>query len=562
MYVSEPPPEDLAIRIVAPGGTRYRLAEDEPKAENTVSDIEYSSEIPGGDKEAHAVLAREPQRDWRDIVPYGDVEIYGPGVEVVWSGSLDKGPGDSGFEPGITPAFLGWQYVFEDDQAVQVGFIDADLTKYSTDLSLERRLKLRENNQILVAECTTGLTTVDAAQAAPGIVFNFAGQSAPAATYTVVGEMDYSSGGIDIGQFLYDYRQITTYAEDIGWTSNSFIAETDSAKTGTVVGKDHNRATALRQSIPEDGSIAPAGMKFIIVRDARGPSGAVVTLQDITSYQNMKVIGRHGLTLQGTWPDVGFTARQMLEYFVQTYCAPLTVGNMDDDGFVVPQAWYSEGQSRGQVVTDLTKYSLYDWFVYRKQFEFRKPGTYGRKWKAYVAPSGLNEVGTDSQRLWTSVVVRYQDVDGTTRTVGPPLSNCNVESALLEQTDPSHPAVRADRVRRATLDMSGVGSPAVAIEIGVRFLEEANLLSRSGSATLSGFVLDSKGTLWPVSRVKAGDWVSFVDAADPSYRKIVGASHSHNERKCDIDLDAPPEGMQALLERLNVAAMTATGGGT
>ena len=80
-------------------------------------------------------------------------------------------------------------------------------------------------------------------------------------------------------------------------------------------------------------------------------------------------------------------------------------------------------------------------------------------------------------------------------------------------TDPQHPAVLAGRTRRDTLDI-GLADAATAIAVGKRFLEEANLLDRSGSATLKGYVLDIYNNLRPVAQVKSGDWISFVDASD------------------------------------------------
>ena len=44
----------------------------------------------------------------------------------------------------------------------------------------------------------------------------------------------------------------------------------------------------------------------------------------------------------------------------------------------------------------------------------------------------------------------------------------------------------------------------------------------------------------------------FVDAADTSARKIVRTDKDYDTRTCTLDLDAPPEGLQQLLERLGV----------
>jgi hypothetical protein len=185
-------------------------------------------------------------------------------------------------------------------------------------------------------------------------------------------------------------------------------------------------------------------------------------------------------------------------------------------------------------------------------FERRVPGSYGQRWKVYLEEADLQSMGQDSERLWESVVVRYADVDGTSRTVGPPGSGADVEDSRLQIIDPDHPAVRAGLTRRDLLDMQGLGTPSSAIEVGSRFLEEANLLDRSGQITLSGWVMDHRGHFWPASRVRSGDLVSIVNAHDTSYRKIVRKTYTHSNRSAVCDLDAPPEALDALLERLQV----------
>src|SRR5690606_8520855 len=118
-----------------------------------------------------------------------------------------------------------------------------------------------------------------------------------------------------------------------------------------------------------------------------------------------------------------------------------TESSVEDDGFIIPQAWYEDAGGLAAIVDDLVKYALYDWFIYHgKLFEHREPGSYGRLWKARTAPSELNEVGKDSQRLWRSIVVQYTTPSGETRTVGPPGSNSHTETKALEITDPMHPA--------------------------------------------------------------------------------------------------------------------------
>jgi hypothetical protein len=154
-------------------------------------------------------------------------------------------------------------------------------------------------------------------------------------------------------------------------------------------------------------------------------------------------------------------------------------------------------------------------------------------------------------RLWESVIVQYNDVDGSARTVGPPGSLADVESASLKDSDPENPANQLGIIRRNKLVM-GTSTAAAATEVGRRFLEEQKLLDRSGRARIVGHITDDHGILHPYWRMRGGDLISFIDANDTSYRRIVKADHDGTSRTASLDLDAPPEGLDALLERLGV----------
>lgn len=127
------------------------------------------------------------------------------------------------------------------------------------------------------------------------------------------------------------------------------------------------------------------------------------------------------------------------------------------------------------------------------------------------------------------------------------------ESARLLDSDESNPANILGIKRRALLEMKGVSTSAVAIEVGARFLTEAKQLDRSGQAVLTGHVMDDRGLLHPYWRVRSGDQIIFTDAADKSPRRIVRANKTPDSASVSIDLDAPPEGLDALLERLDVS---------
>lgn len=541
--------DKLAVRIDGPDGAVARWAEDEMAPINVISDIEFSDEIPGGYKEMGGALARNPQVDYQDQDSYSDIKVYGPGTEIVWEGSLDKGPGTSGEHVAISPSALGYQYILEDDNAASVGFIDCDLSKWGEPSTRRKIFMLGQNvaGRPYAYSQETNNAVGDPTNG-PGITFTL---SSVQLNTTPFGESIYYSEGPEIGEVRFDYRNlVAAFGADANW--DDFIAAgLDDIFSGSEEGTYYEQVTKLEQIF----KLTKVGHKYLTAFSRYSAALPEGTYRNMRGFMNTKVIGRHGLGLLGTWPNVGFSAKQMLEYLIENFASPLTVDPdfMDDDEHIIGQAWYPD-TPLPEIVNDLTKYGFYDWFVYHgKRFELRKPQTYNRMWRSLVAPSDLEEVGEDSQRLWRRIVVQFTDATGVTQTVGPPGSTANTISSELEITDPDHPAVRANRTRRDILQISGISNPAAAIKVGKRFLEEANLLNRSGSATLKGYLLDSYGVLRPVSQVKSGDWIAFTDAADTSYRKIVSKRYRHTDRSAEVELDAPASGMEALLERFSAA---------
>lgn len=552
----ELPPDQLAVRITTPGGQPFRWAEDEPKAENVLSQIRKSGQMPGGHKEATGTLYRDPREDWPDLAPYSEVVVEQPGGNPVWEGRLDKAPEVDGQRMSIQPAAVGHANALSDRKGLLVGFINAALSAWS-DPSTQRRVNLGTSTRL---DATTTMGWQGTGEKPPGIDFDFRSVAAENEKHDR-GEATFNSGGPDIGVLLYHFVRYLGGSGSEWFTMARLSAD---AELEVSVDEGTNHEAATNSSTYERLDAEGSGRRYATFTSDRFAS-AEATLGDLHGWEQPKVLGNQELTLQGTWPEVGFTASQMLGWAIPEFSyLEANAESLDDDGFIIPHAWFSEPTELQAIVKELTKYGLYDWFVLNgKLFELRKPGTYGRKWQASVGPSELQEAGVDGSRLWRTIVVRWTDVDGTTKSAGPRGSGCTVESANLEITDPNHPAVQAGMVREDVLDLQGVSEAKFATQVGERWLKEANELSRSGEATLKGYAMDDKAVFRPVAQVMPGDQIRFVDAGSSGtdYRRIVQVDYDHDQRECKVTLEAPKETYEALLERYR-AKLSANGLGT
>jgi hypothetical protein len=554
----EYPPDDLYCFVEPPKGQRSRWAADESLTENVITGLRLADEMPGGDKEGSWVFARDPRASWSDLSPFSDITVKGAGGEEVAHYRLDRTPESDGDHMAITGEAVGWSKALEDDNAIiGPGFIDSDLSKWG-DPSTARRKQLIEVGIRLMAAMSVGTSSADPEDVLGSIVNDFTNVTTVAED-TEAGEADYDSGGVDIGALLYHFLGDLAGGEiSASWESDAALGASDTAFT--VSGSDHDTSADVATFLDAPGP----GYKFARLRNRLNAASEGTDLKRIFAWQ-AKVLGLHGLDLQGTWPNVGYTVSQMLGWAIPCFtCLEARPEDLEDLGYVIEQAWFSDPGPMSQVVQELTKYELLDWFVFGcKRFKLKRPGTYGRRWQAYAGPFSLQEQGFDASRSWKEILVVGQDVTGRQLSVGAIGSGATVETPALEITDPGHPAVQAAEaygpnfIRRDRLDLRGISTPARMIEVGEIWLREANRLNRSGSATFSGYLMDDKGVMRPVSHVRAGDEVRFPDASDTSYRRIVRRSYEHDARTCTVDLDAPPAGLQALLERLqaNVQAL-------
>jgi hypothetical protein len=227
--------------------------------------------------------------------------------------------------------------------------------------------------------------------------------------------------------------------------------------------------------------------------------------------------------------------------------------------FVVPHCAFTDPTTASEMIKDVAKYELQDWAVWNGSkgptFYFYPRGSVGKRWRARVGPTQLSETGPQIDRLWNGVIVQFTDVAGITWTVGPPDSGAKTTDTRLRDYSSSNPCNAVAGLKRYAMIQMGTSVWDIAVVVGQVFLTYQKLLDTSGQATLTGHVLDDKGVLWPAWMVRAGDYISFIDAHDTSLRRIVKTDYSADTYTNSISLDTPPDGLQELLDRLGVGMM-------
>ena len=536
----ERPPLRHSLRITTPSGSRFRWALDERKAANVPSDLTYSDIAPGGYENLSVTLPRKPGIEYGDLERLSTVEVF-CGLQKVGEYRLESAPRTSGDQMSVSPQAVGWQAHLADNMNAAEVYVDKDLSHWGG-MNSASRAALLAAGYTSIEDGGSNLTT----SGTPALVLQlqFSDTSKPLAS------AEYNAGLAYIGS-VYFAGTITGYTPPIGSIALQLILESV-PNDGAELSGDLE-ATTMATTVSATGTTR---------RSARIVWGWVAAATaanlEYNAYLRPVVFGTHGLTKQGTAPDQGLYASDVVANAISRW-APLlnystgSSGSIKPTSFVIPHLEFREATTAAEIVKQTVRFHQRNWGIWDdKTFYFNDWGDGARYWRARVGPSGLEETGPQVERLWNGVMVRYQDVDGTTLLVGPTGSGANTESSSLLDTDPENPANKLGIRRWTMLDMGMVSTAAAATEVGRRFLEEAKLLDTSGKATITGHCMDDKGILRPYSQIRSGDYISFVDAADSSPRRIIKVQRKLSDHTAELDLDSPPEGMDSLLERLQV----------
>jgi hypothetical protein len=538
--VRELPPLRQSIEVITPTGRCYRWSEDEPNPANVPSGLRHSSTMPGGYETLDVTLPRKSGVDYVDLDRLTTVRVRDAGGDIIGEYRLERAPRVSGDQMAITPSAVGWQAHLDDDKSARMIYVDRDVNNWGP-ASVARRLANAGANE--------DASSITANAGNGGLSWDLPNQALPIAASS---ELHYAMPPNGPLVYSFDYQGTRTnppaaieaptlYAGDDDVLSGSITAGLtldNSLRTGIL--SSAKRCLMLRAYMTAAGTPA---------------AGAQVMFSKIAVFAN------HGITPStgATGEPGGMLASRVVAHAVGRW-APLLTFTVDEtilaSSFVVPHLAFPEMTTAGEIVRQTSRFELPYWGVWDyREFHWDPNRTPHKRWRARIAPAQLEETGASLERLWNSICVQYQDVDGGTRTVGPPGAAADSISNDLVDTDPDNPATQLGIVRRDLLVM-GVGTAASATELGRRFLEQSKLLDTSGRARIVGHVMDDHGIIYPYTSVRAGDTIVFVDAHDTSERRIVRADHDRASRSCSIDLDAPPDGLAALLERLGVVLVS------
>jgi hypothetical protein len=569
IHVRERAPLRLTVNVTTPGGARARWAVDDPSGENVPGSLNVSTVMPGGHEQGSCVLARDPSYSYPDLVELSRIQVAGAGNQIVHEGRIESYPSTGGDQAQITPTWLGYQDHLTDDASAREIFVDRAIGSWQGP-GVQRQLQEMQN---------PGGAFITSA---PSITPDFT-TSYPSLTSTMSGSWTefqlvegwYDAQGIPLGRVYAAWETSGNFplAGGTAWGAGVFLMEDDVGWRGGVpYGYDWTPISGSPGivTLANEGDIGVAPFAMLQFWNYTLPGGKD-GVDFSVFWTAIGVYGNHGLPTywapgSSPYQDAqGVLASDVIAYAVQKW-APLinystgANGTIQPSSFVIPHLIFPNPGTVADMITGATGFELLDWAVWEgPEFYMNAKGARGSKWRTRIGAAALQETGPQIGRLWNGVMVSFTDAAGIARTVGPPGSGAGQTDPSLIDPDPDNPSNRVldpyGRVlhRWAPLNAGTAATASQAIAVGAEFLAEQKLFSTAGQATITGHVQNENGIWMPAYMMRAGDQLSVVDSSDPSYRRLVHTAYDDPTKANTLQLDQPPDGMQALLERLQVS---------
>lgn len=542
-------PRELSVNITASSGKVFRWGPDEKDASRVPSAMSIATQMPGGFGTMTCNLARRADLSWYDIDRFAPCTVTGHGL-VAFDGYLSSAPFNRDTQYLVTPNAIGWSGHMKDDASFTMIYIDRQLSKWQPP-TVQRQL-----NMVSAGDDVTNFTASSAPDPGgkPSVLME--GSGPWPATPTPTCEAWYDAGANNLiarlqfsGIGLENFSITDANKTLIAYTSIDDVATSVSSSGNiTSVGAAGYNLTPNRYGLLQFRYVA-----------AGGTSGTTYGF----GWENMAVIGNHGLTIQkgpsnqSPGADDGFYGGDIAAHIIQNAAPLLTatrgVGGIVQDTFVVPDLAFNSPVDADTAIQQLNQYYLYDYGVYENKAFFWQPPGSGRQWRVRLGEGvQLQDQGPQIETAFNGVVVQFTDVAGITRYVGPPGYGGDGTSTNLQDTSSTNPCNAYGRKRWALVQI-GTSTVGAAIAVGEVFLATSLSRPSTGTLTVAGFARDSSGRDWPAWMIRAGDTIEIVDQANPTPRYVLSTQYSHDQLQNILSLDAPPNSLDWLTARLGLA---------
>ena len=537
---------DLALdaEVETPDGY-FRLSADSRKAGNKPQGLNFGTQRGDGFTTGGYRVTRDIFRDYPDLNLLDTHRFVGHNGEIAYESKLHSQP--RGNNPkGIDLALVGWATYLK-SRPINPLIIDCRTSGWG-DPSTQRRA-----NQVASKSRFNGSVNAgwqDKGEAGPGVTMDFTSVT------TVEGYEDraeswFYAGGQDIAELLYHFVKLNGTGGE-PWVTRGLLSS-DDIETSSDPGENHKANTNASEY--ETLEASEAGRKYAKFASSRVAEATGTALTALHNWAYPKVIGNHGLTLAGSWPEVGFKLTDIMEWIVATYYPKLTWAGTENP-FVVTQAAFQDARGDGYtILRQLAELAAWDLAVWEdRKLYFEPADLTSYDWQVRTDDPGVevHYEGDSIENFANGIAVTYTDIiSQQTRTIYP-----DENEELLDESE-SNPANRHSEDLWTSEELPYPGTEAEAVQYARARLVEFNRPKRVASYTLhGGYIEDFAGHLHQGWKVRSGQTIGRLNFPDDSPGLIEDTQWNQDDKSLTISVDAPSMFLDAVVARIAKARET------
>jgi hypothetical protein len=548
------PSLDLTIEIEGLSGQRFRLSADAP-ARQRYTGLSFSTQRGEGFSTADYQLQRPIFRDYPDVAVLGTQRFIGEDGDVAYEGMLHSNPRNNSSGPVLAMSLVGFAFLLK-SRLISPLIIDRRLSGWQApstervavlaggNISLVGTAAAKPNNYVVKVGLAGHRPKFEKVGIGSALVDDFTNVTTKPVV-TEAGELDFFSGPEDIAELRYDFRSLVG-AEEPNWVNQVGFGVESTFQTAPINGTGHKAKTALLQK----KAVGALGYRYARVADWFNVASENLALTRIFAWGNVRVIGTHGLTAQGTEPEEGYYLSDLIRYILQTYYPQIKWAGTANTFPVTQATWHDNPTSGYDIISALNELALWETNVWEgPRFTYESADLTTYDWIVRTDQPGVTVdfQGDSVEDFANGIVVSFEDFTGKKQVLYP-----ESYPELLDLTE-TNPANQRGLKLWTSTDVPWQCLEAEAIQFGRIKLAEFNRPKRTGSITVQGHIQDSAGRWHPAWKVRSSDSIGVMDHPSDEPRLIYATSYDDDSKTVTISVDGLPQDLDAVVARHEVA---------
>lgn len=526
------PPLELDAEVETAEGAMIRLPADADQAKNRPTNLASSTLRGSGMGTGSLVLAREIFRDYPDIGLGDTWRFVSREGAIPYEGRLQSSPRVNDPHEQIMVKLVGWATYL--NRKIAPLIIDHRTTSWG-EATNRRKAAVYETGNYLY----NGRVSADweAETSGPAVSVQW---DRLVSAYFDLAEPLFYAGGEDIGELRFSLDVVSGIGAD--WIHSALLmlddlwSEFDAAAYTESVSD---------QSLEASGERKYAGFQNTYAGAFAGDINALLR------WLEPRVIGAHGLTSHGPWPEEGFYLSDVIEYVVRTYFPKLKWAGQTNTYPVRQATWHDRPTSGFEVIQELNNLARWETNVWEnREFHFEPADLTKYDWVIDVSDPGVSVdfQGDSIERVANGIVVSHTDFSGVRRVLWPE------DHPELRDESEDNPANRHGEPLYMDADVPWQCGTAEALRYGAAKLAESNRPKRPGTFRVAGgYIRNAAGHWRPGWEPRNGETLGVLNHVSDAPRLLTATSWDQRSLTASLTVDLPKMTLDAIDARHQTA---------